>query len=143
MGNISIDQILVTPLKRITTEGGDVLHAIKISDPGFEDFGEAYFSLIENGAIKAWKKHIKMTLNLIVPIGKVKFVFTDNSGNFRYEIIGEGRYSRLTVPPGIWFGFEGIFSPKSLVLNVADFQHDSQEIERKKIDEIIYKWGVA
>ena len=38
-------------------------------------FGEAYFSKIKFNKIKAWKYHSKMTLNLAVPHGKVKFVF--------------------------------------------------------------------
>ena len=65
---------LLTPLKIIDVEGGNVLHAIKDTDQGFKKFGEAYFSTIEPGAIKAWKRHRKMTLNLVVPIGKIKFV---------------------------------------------------------------------
>ena len=35
MGKMSLDDIIVTPLKRIPTDGGDVLHAIKKSDNGF------------------------------------------------------------------------------------------------------------
>ena len=55
MGSISVDQILVTPLEQIPLKGGDVLHAMKRTDPGFVDFGEAYFSLIDIDAVKAWK----------------------------------------------------------------------------------------
>ena len=43
MGSISVGQILVTPLDRIPLKGGDVLHAMKCTDPGFVDFGEAYY----------------------------------------------------------------------------------------------------
>ena len=75
MGSISVDQILVTPLERIPLKGGDVLHAMKCTDPGFVDFGEAYFSLIDIDAIKAWKRHLRMTLNIMVPLGAVQFVF--------------------------------------------------------------------
>ena len=52
-----------------------MLHALKKSDAGFNEFGEVYFSCIENNGIKAWKCHQRMTLNLGVPIGKVNFVF--------------------------------------------------------------------
>ena len=66
------------------------MHVLKSSDRGFEKFGEAYFSCINSCAVKAWKKHTLMTLNLVVPIGKVKFVFHDknNPDEFREEIIG-------------------------------------------------------
>ena len=69
-----INGVLITPLKIIETSGGNVLHSLKDTDSGFNGFGEAYFSEIEPKAIKAWKLHKKMTLNISVPIGKIKFV---------------------------------------------------------------------
>ena len=144
MGTVTIEQIHVTLLKCIATPGGDVMHAMKAEDAGFCGFGEAYFSWVENGAIKAWKQHQRMTLNLVVPIGKVRFVFfeEDSSANFRQEIIGDSRYARLTVPPGIWFGFQGMASPRSLVLNLADIAHDPAECARKDLADINFNWEV-
>ena len=108
MGSISVDQILVTPLKRLSLEGGDVMHAMKQSDTGYTGFGEAYFSLVKFGAVKGWKRHLQMTLNLVVPIGEVQFVLMDSVSLIREERIGDGYYARLTIPPGIWFGFQGV-----------------------------------
>ena len=48
-----LDQIQVTPLRRIFSIGGDVLHALKSTEVSFKGFGEAYFSWVEPGAIKA------------------------------------------------------------------------------------------
>ncbi len=140
MGAISVDKILVTPLRQIAVAGGDVMHAIKSTDPGFVDFGEAYFSKIKLGAIKAWKRHLLMTLNFVVPVGAVQFVFFDVQGEQREEVIGLDRYVRLTIPPGIWFGFRGLVAPYSLLMNVADIPHDPAEIEHKKVDEYIFQW---
>ena len=140
MGTVNIDSIEVTPLKRISVAGGDVLHAMKCTDPGFVGFGEAYFSIIEKGVVKAWKRHLQMTLNLIVPLGSVRFVFVDGDGRLREEVIGENGYARLTVPPGIWFGFQGGSSSYSLLLNVADIPHTPDEVERKEINEIEFDW---
>ena len=116
MGHVRLTEILITPLKRITVEGGDVLHAIKKSDSSFTGFGEAYFSWVNPCVIKAWKLHRQMTLNLVVPVGEVKFVFHEpHSGDFREELLGESHYFRLTVPPGIWFGFQGCATGPSLL----------------------------
>ena len=141
MGAIDLGQILVTPLERIPLLGGDVLHAMKRNDPGYMDFGEAYFSIIDFGAIKAWKRHRQMTLNLIVPLGTVQFVFIDDIGNHRVEVIGTQRYVRLTVPSGIWFGFKGLVSPFSMLMNVANIPHDTAEVERKSLSEISFNWS--
>lgn len=140
MDDVSVNQILVTPLKRIQVPGGDVLCGMKYSDPGYVDFGEAYFSIVEAGFTKAWKKHLRMTLNIVVPFGSVLFAFVDEKSKIREEVIGEMRYVRLTVPPGIWFGFKGLSFPNSVLLNVADIPHDPIEVERKTIDEIKYNW---
>ena len=140
MGTISVNQIIVTPLKRIKVLGGDVLHALKSNDEGFLGFGEAYFSLIDYLEIKAWKRHLNMTLNLVVPIGSVKFVFIDDQGSFREEVAGEENYKRITVPPKIWFGFCGLAEPRSLLMNISDIIHDQEEVERMNLDSINYKW---
>ena len=118
------------------------MHALKDSDDGFNGFGEVYFSWVEQGAIKAWKYHQHMTLNLVVPLGEVSFVFhlKDQEKYFRTENIGEERYARLTVPPGIWFGFQGKASGRSLLMNVADIEHDPDEVLRKPVSNIFYKW---
>lgn len=135
-----LESITRCELKQISVPGGDVYHAMKRSSAGFKGFGEAYFSFIEKDAIKAWKKHLEMTLNLVVPKGEVLFVFTDGFGNFREEIIGESQYARLSVPARIWFGFKGL-SERSLLLNIADIEHQPQEAERKELNEISYQWG--
>ena len=147
MGVVSLDDILVTPLKRIPTVGGDVMHGLKKSDNGFNGFGEVYFSCVEQGAIKAWKCHQRITLNLLVPLGEVRFVFfckerlAEQKEEFRIEKLGDNRYSRLTVPPGIWFGFRGRGSGQSLLMNLADMVHDPVEILRETTSKFIYNWS--
>ena len=141
MGNINLQSILVNPLKRISTLNGDVLHAMKKNDPGYVDFGESYFSLIDYNSIKAWKRHRKMIMNLVVPVGKVKFVFNINSySDFRVEEVGENHYVRLTVPPGIWFGFKGLSKSQSLILNISSIIHDPNEVESCSVNELNYNW---
>ena len=140
MGSVGVDQILITPLKRIHVVGGDVLHGLKCYDPGYVDFGEAYFSMVEGGVIKAWKKHLCMTLNLIVPIGTVFFAFMDEEGLIREELAGEERYVRLTIPPGLWFGFKGVGNKESVVLNIANIPHEPGEIEHRSLADFDYVW---
>ena len=143
MGVVSLMDICETPLTRISAAGGDVMHALKNSDNGFKGFGEVYFSWVEQGAIKAWKYHQHMTLNLVVPIGEINIVFNikDKKNCFRTEIIGEENYVRLTVPPGIWFGFQGRGIGQSLLMNLADMAHDPDEVLRKETSEIVYNWS--
>lgn len=142
MGAVTSD-VQVTPLKRVEVAGGDVLHAMKQSDSGFSGFGEAYFSWVNPGVAKAWKRHLRMTMNLLVPVGSVRFVFWDGlPGSYREEVVGlESRYVRLTIPPGLWFGFQGLSAAPSLVLNLASIEHDPLEVERLGIDAVNYDWN--
>jgi len=139
---MTLNNILITPLSRISTTGGDVLHAMKKSDVGFYKFGEAYFSWVETGIVKGWKCHTQMTMNIIVPVGQVRFVFfLKDTGKFRSEDIGNHRYARITVPPGIWFGFKGLSPENSLVLNISSIEHDPNEVNRLELAEIKYDWS--
>jgi dTDP-4-dehydrorhamnose 3,5-epimerase len=143
MGEKILDNVTFTPLKRIITPGGDVLKILTKKETAFQGFGEAYFSIVLPGSVKAWKLHTKMTLNLVVPDGKIRFVFVDESGAenlFRIEELGEHRYARLTVPPGIWFGFQGIDEKPSILLNIADIIHDPNEAQRRNPSDILFNW---
>ncbi len=140
MGEVNVNDISITPLKKVDLQDGGVMHAMKQSEDSFKGFGEAYFSQINPGAIKAWKLHLKMTMNLIVPVGNVQLVFIDNIGGIRSEKIGEENYSRLTVPPGIWFGFKGASKIPSLLLNLANIEHSPEEVQRKEVDALKYNW---
>lgn len=146
MGKPEIEGVLLTPLKKISNPSGNIFHVMKKSDPGFLSFGEAYFSIIVFNAIKAWKKHELMTLNLIVPAGRIKFVMYDDrpnsmtKGNFCEAILSLENYQRLTVPPSIWMGFKGLGRGLNMLLNIADFEHDPSEAGRLEIDKINYQW---
>ena len=78
MEQVTIEGVIVTPLKQIYNPRGDVWHAMKCSDPGFDGFGEAYFSTIYHKDTKPWKKHLRMTLNFVVPVGKIRVVIFDD-----------------------------------------------------------------
>ena len=140
-----IEDVILTPLKIIDVPDGRVFHAIKEIDPGFNNFGEAYFSEIEPRKIKAWKRHKKMTLNLIVPNGEIRFVLFDDrkskTTKFQEVILSTKYYYRLTIPPMIWVGFQGFSKTNSLLLNIANLMHDPEEVDRKDINEIEFDWS--
>ena len=140
MGSVSIRDIIITPLKRIPVEGGDVLHGLKSTEPSFVGFGEVYFSTIEKGKVKGWKRHQLATLNLVVPFGSIKFDFIDNDGCTLTHIVGPHSYVRLTIPPLLWFRFKGMVSPYSLLMNVSNLPHDPEEVDCVDINHFDFNW---
>ena len=145
MGSV-IEGVCLEPLSIIEVENGNILHGLKSSDKEFESFGEAYFSIIEFEKIKAWKKHIEMTLNIIVPVGEIKFVLFDDRSNsltyrnFQVVNLSTSQYSRLTIPKNIWLGFQGVGKKLNLLLNIASIEHDPNEVIKKDINQIEYNW---
>lgn len=149
MGNKLANGVYFFPLTPIETTGGQVKHAIKGLDEYLKTFGECYFSTVRIKEAKAWKKHTKMTCNLFVPKGAVKFVFYDDRQvGSKNQIITEFllddnlHYGRLIIKPGIWFGFAGAGDQDSIILNVSDLPHDPTEGLRLEPGsaEIPYKW---
>jgi dTDP-4-dehydrorhamnose 3,5-epimerase len=88
-----------------------------------------------------------MILNLVVPVGKIKFVLFDDrdESNIRFQeiIISRDNYCRLTVPPMVWMGFQGLSSEKSMLLNITNIEHDPGEVDRLEIDKINYNWSIS
>ena len=128
------DGLLLSPERQIPTVGGAVFHAIKQTSQGFTGFGEAYFSLVDAGSVREWKRHTRMTLNLVVPVGRIAFLLARRDGerwsDFHYAVLGPASYSRLTVSPHWYMTFVGLGPAQSILMNVADLAHDPEEAER-------------
>lgn len=144
-----IEGVSVTPLKRILHDKGDIYHAMKCSEESFYSFGEAYFSSVHYADVKGWKKHSKMILNLVVPIGAIKFVAYDGrEGSKTYEnffevTISKDNYCRLTIPAGVWLSFQGVNKEFNLLLNLASIEHDPAESISCDISDIEYSWDLS
>lgn len=147
MGNLvsHIDGIVLTPLKIIPGDKGSVLHALKSEEHSFVSFGEAYFSTIDFNQVKGWKKHHQMILNIVVPVGKIKFVVYDDRAesvtkhSFFEVILSPQNYSRLTVQPGLWMAFKGMEEGTNMLLNIASIPHNPQEAENIPLQNINYR----
>jgi len=143
-----IDGVQITPKRIIADERGSVMHVLRSDQPQYKGFGEVYFSTVKPGVVKAWKLHTRMTMNIIVPCGCLRFVLFDareNSptyGKLQDVVIGENNYSLLTVPPGIWNGFRGESDQTSFLVNCSNILHEPEEGLRLDADDpsIPYKW---
>lgn len=142
-----MDGVTLHPLKHIIVPKGDIYHAMKSTDEGYCGFGEVYFSQIKRGQAKGWKRHNHMTLNLVVPVGSVKFVVYDDRegsvtrGQFEEIILSpQLNYQRLTIAPGLWMAFYGEGEGTSMLMDIIPEPHDPGEADRKDLFEIDYKF---
>ena len=139
-----IQDVLLTPLKIVHHPKGDIYHAMKASSPGYQGFGEAYFSTIKKGAIKGWKRHNRLSLNLVVPLGQIEFILYDgrneSTTHKKFYSVTLGiveNYQRLTTPPGIWVAFQGK-SEINLLMNILIEEHDPNEADNIELEVIPY-----
>ena len=140
-----IDRVMLIPLRRIATDGGAVRHLLKTVDDGYRGFGEAYLSEIGQGRIRGWKRHREMTLNLAVIRGAVRIMVLDEQPAHGLEqrefLLDESQnYCRLTIPPGLWTGFQGVADGLSTMINIADIPHDPTEADTLPLDHFPITW---
>jgi len=146
MDKVNIQGVILTPLNCIQNDNGDIYHGLRKSELAFKGFGEVYFTTVNHGYIKGWNKHKKMTINLIVPVGDITVIIcdkreiSDSTGKYLQVQLSKSNYQRLTIPPGLWFAFKGNNKNTNLMLNVADIEHDPNEIERLELHQIKFNW---
>ena len=134
-----MDGVKLHSLKIIPHPKGDILHGVKSSSEGFDKLGEAYFSNINYKEIKGWKKHKKMILNFVVPVGEVQFVVFNEMDYFTVNL-SKKNYQRLTIALNLWVAFKGVTKETNLVLNLASIEHQPEEAISRSLEDIEYEW---
>lgn len=148
-GNAQIAGVVWRPLRVISDDRGAVLHMLRADSPEFTTFGEAYFSELRPQAVKGWKLHLRMTQRLVVPVGRIRFVIFDTRPDSptlgTVMEVQSGRpdhYGLLTIPPGLWYGFQNVGTCDALIANCADMMHDPAESKGLPLGsrEIPFQW---
>ena len=134
-----LNNVTTKQLSIIKTSSGSIMHALKSNERDYKGFGEIYFSQVNSGEIRGWKKHKIMHSNLIVPYGKMKIVTYDGI-EFKEHTLSKKNYIRLSIPAKIIYGFQCISETFALLVNIASIPHDINEVEEIKLDELNYKW---
>ncbi len=144
-----IKDVLITPLRVIADERGWVKSMLSSAEAHFVGFGEIYFSSVNPGQIKAWKRHHRMTLNLACPQGDALVVLYDDrpaspSQGMIQEIRIGSDHRLVTVPPMIWSGFTAVNGRPALLANCASIPHDPSEADRLDPSDpaIPYVWAI-
>jgi dTDP-4-dehydrorhamnose 3,5-epimerase len=144
-----IEGIQIKPLKVFRDERGAVMHMMRFDDGVFVRFGEIYFSVVNSGVIKGWKKHLKMTQHFAVPQGDIKLVIYDDrqssttKGEIQEIYLGQKNYQLVCIPPRVWYGFRAENNQPAMIANCSDLVHDPKEVEGCLIGDasIPYSWA--
>ncbi len=144
-----IEGVVIRPLRKIPDERGTIMHGVR-SDNILNDFGEVYFKKLYYGVVNGWHVHETLILNYICIYGMIKLVLYDmredspTKGVLQEIFIGDDNYCLVHIPPGIANGSKGLWSPYSIMVNVASEPHDPN-VKYLRIDphsgEIPYNWA--
>ena len=121
-----IKDIIITKLKKIPDERGEIMHMLKSSDPTFSKFGEIYFATAYPGVIKGWHLHKTQEQNYCVVSGMIKLVIYDgrkNSetfGKVQEIFMGDENYVLVKIPPGLTNGWKCIGNNIAILANCAN-----------------------
>jgi dTDP-4-dehydrorhamnose 3,5-epimerase len=143
-----IDGLLIKPLKVIRDERGQVMHMMRADDGVFKCFGEVYFSVINPGVIKGWKRHLRKTQHFAVPRGDIRLVIYDDrlhsqtKDEIQEILVGEKDYKLIRIPPMVWYGFACEGKDPAMIVNCCDIAHDPAESEIVPLEDlrIPYSW---
>lgn len=146
---MTIRGVTITPLKVISDDRGAVLHMLRNDAAEFSQFGECYFSEVLPGMFKGWKRHSLQTQQLAVPVGRIRLViYDDREGSptcgemMNLELGRPDGYARVSIAPGIWYGFGCIGATPALLANCPDLPHDPGESEmRETYAAIPFDWA--
>lgn len=139
-----IDGVVYTHLKIIADERGCVRHFVRSDDPDFVKFGETYIAQVYKGVTKAWHGYPRKILHYACVSGMVKLGLYDSRKDsptfkqFDTFFLGDMDYSRITIPPGVFNGFKGIFD--SMVVVTASEPFSEEGIIRFPPDYFAYDW---
>ncbi len=67
-------------------------------------------------------------------------IYSYKAKKFKVIEVGEKNYSRIYIPPKIWFGFKGLSKKDSIILSLTNLEHDPKEIVRCNKNEIKFSW---
>ena len=147
--SVKIEGVVVQFLEQISDSRGSILHMLRNDSNLFKRFGEVYFSEINLGVIKAWKRHKKQTQNLTVPLGRIRLVIYDdrlmsstNGKIAEYELGRPEHYKLVHIPPMLWYGFHALENQSSMIANCTDQPYDPKETESlpANSEQIPYQW---
>ena len=143
-----LEGVKIEPLAIFPNEKGNVMHMLRCHSALFKQFGEVYFSYVNPGHVKGWKKHLKQTQHFAVPLGNIHLILYDDRkdssthGEIQEIDFGIQNYCLVKLPPQVWYAFKTNDDEKAMVVNCTDIPHDPHESISLDLDDpsIPYSW---
>jgi dTDP-4-dehydrorhamnose 3,5-epimerase len=142
---VSTKKLVVHPDER-----GRLFEILRNDDAIFKRFGQVYVTTAYPGIVKAWHFHKIQTDYFCCIHGLARLVLYDprdkspTKGNLVEFSLGPENLELVTIPPGIYHGFQCISETEAIMLNIPTEPYNPQSPDEYRIDEhskdIPYSW---
>jgi dTDP-4-dehydrorhamnose 3,5-epimerase len=128
-----LHDLKIIPLHSHCDARGRVMEILRRDDPHFHGFGQAYFSTIYPGVVKAWHAHLKQHDAMTAIKGMCRIGLFDDrpnsptQGQAQEVVTGEFHPLLLIIPPGVFHGFKAIGTAETLLVNLPSEPYNPQE----------------
>lgn len=146
-----IDGVVLKPLKVIPDERGYLMEILRRDDPFFEQFGQAYLTVVYPEVVKGWHYHKVQVDHFCVVKGMAKVVLYDDragsktKGEVNEFFIGEKNFAVLRIPNGVLHGMKGIGVEPALLLNLPNEPYDHANPDEFRVhphdNDVPYDWA--
>ena len=140
---MNLKKVKIYKSKKIFNINGNLSKLLSKKSLSYKNFGELYLTNIKYKSIKGWKYHNKMTSNIFLIFGKVKFVIVEKKNNkiiFVEHILNSENINHIYIPNKTYFAFTGLSKTESTLINFASIVHEKKESLRLNLSEFNYKW---
>lgn len=131
-------------------ERGRFAELFRADEDGFPRFGQVHLTAVYPGVVKAWHRHRHRTDVLYAASGMVRLGLYDprqdsaTAGEVNEFFLGDHAPLRITIPPGVWFGFKGVGRREALLVVFTDEPSNAFVPDEERWDpeanEIPFDW---
>ena len=147
----NIEGVKVKKLKVIPDDRGRLMEIFRCDDGAFIKFGQVYMTTVYKDVVKAWHYHKIQTDNFACIRGKIRLGLYDaREGSRTKGTAGEFIMSLeepilVTIPPGVYHGFKGIYAEESVVINTPTEPYNPGKPDEYRLDafknDIPFDWS--
>jgi len=145
-----IDGVHIKKLKFIRDERGRLMEILRRDDNVFKKFGQAYVTTAKPNAVKAWHYHKKQSDNFFCIFGKMRVGLYDSRkdsrtfGKTQDIVMDFEKPALLTIPPGVWHGFECAGKSEAAIMNLCTHLYEYKKPDEYRVhpfkNTIPFRW---
>ncbi|UCF68328.1 MAG: dTDP-4-dehydrorhamnose 3,5-epimerase family protein [Acidobacteriota bacterium] len=138
-----IEGVCVDRLEPRVDERGRLVELFRRDDPATRDYGQIHVTTLYPGVVKAWHRHRRRADVIAVVAGMARLGLYDErqgsatEGELNQFFLGVHAPMRITIPPGVWFGFKGMGTDEAVIVVLTSQPFDPRDPDEDRLDPLV------